>query len=77
MREPRLAASTPFVLSIAMVYVHKGQIVEKRHMLDPRRLLEWFQQLISAIGFFFITIVSPSASGQFIDARKKKDDTGA
>jgi hypothetical protein len=57
-----------------MTYVHNGRVVEKRHLLDPRRLMEWIQQLFAGIAFFFITIGNPSAAQAWIDGKRKKDD---
>jgi Selenoprotein SelK_SelG len=57
-----------------MVYVHRGRVAERRSLLDPKRYLELLQNIFSGIVFFFVTIISPSAAGRFIDGRKKKRD---
>lgn len=57
-----------------MVYVQGGSVVHQQSWTDPRKYVELLRSLLQGIVFFFVTIISPTAAGQFIDARRKKDD---
>ena len=48
--------------------------MSQRSWLDPKYWLETFTAALSWIGLFFATIVDPKASGNFIDAYRKKND---